>query len=109
LRYQVKTPYFCAKIRSEVFETSEVFSLTHPSSYLTQCFSPKATHLLYLAATIVTVLLIGYYFGTFDEAMHVPFLKASANPGLLIFMKESAVLTLTAFSQDDVVLVMIIK
>jgi hypothetical protein len=71
--------------------------------------SPQKRHLIHLAATIVTVLLIGYYFGTFDEAMHVPFLKASANPGLLIFMKESAVLTLTAFSQDDVVLVMIIK
>ena len=39
-------------------------------------------HLLFLAATIATTLLIGYQFGTFDEAMHIPFLKAMANPAL---------------------------
>ena len=42
--------------------------------------SPRARHLLFLGATLATVLLIGYNFGTFDEAMHVPFLKAAAYP-----------------------------
>lgn len=44
--------------------------------------SARARHLLFLAATLATVLLIGYNFGTFDEAMHVPFLKATAYPGM---------------------------
>ncbi len=39
-------------------------------------------HLLFLGATFVTLLFIGYNFGTFDEAMHVPFLKASVYPGM---------------------------
>ncbi len=39
-------------------------------------------HLLFLAATVVTVLFVGYNFGTFDEAMHIPFLKAAADPTL---------------------------
>ncbi len=39
-------------------------------------------HLLYFAATIGTVLFVGYQFGTFDEAMHIPFLKVMANPAL---------------------------
>ncbi len=39
-------------------------------------------HLLFLFATIFTVLLIGYQYGTFDEAMHIPFLKALVNPAL---------------------------
>ncbi len=39
-------------------------------------------HLFFLAATLVTVLLIGYHFGTFDEGMHIPFLKANADPTL---------------------------
>ncbi|MCX6082807.1 MAG: hypothetical protein NTW32_25040 [Chloroflexi bacterium] len=44
--------------------------------------SQHKRHLLYLAATITTTLLIGYQFGTFDEAMHIPFLKDIANPAL---------------------------
>jgi len=39
-------------------------------------------HLLFLAATVITVLFIGYQFGTFDEAMHIPFLKDMARPEL---------------------------
>jgi len=39
-------------------------------------------HLLFLAATVFTVLFVGYQFGTFDEAMHIPFLKDMANPAL---------------------------
>ena len=44
--------------------------------------SRSKQHLLFLAATIGTLLLIGYQFGTFDEAMHIPFLKVMANPAL---------------------------
>jgi hypothetical protein len=44
--------------------------------------SARTRHLLFLAATLATVLLIGYHFGTFDEAMHIPFLKATAYPGM---------------------------
>lgn len=39
-------------------------------------------HLLFLSATFLTILLIGYNFGTFDEAMHIPFLKSTADPTL---------------------------
>lgn len=39
-------------------------------------------HLLFLAATVATILFIGYQFGTFDEAMHIPFLKEMAKPAL---------------------------
>jgi hypothetical protein len=39
-------------------------------------------HLLFLVATVCTVLFVGYQFGTFDEAMHIPFLKDMANPAL---------------------------
>ena len=44
--------------------------------------SRRMRHLFFLAATVATVLLIGYQFGTFDEAMHIPFLKDMAYPGL---------------------------
>ncbi len=42
----------------------------------------RKRQLLFLAATLITLLLIGYQFGTFDEAMHIPFLKSMANPAL---------------------------
>lgn len=32
--------------------------------------------------TVATLLLYGYYFGTFDQASHIPFLKKFANPSL---------------------------
>lgn len=44
--------------------------------------SAPSRHLLYLASTFITILLIGYNFGTFDEAMHIPFLKSTADPSL---------------------------
>ena len=44
--------------------------------------SKSKRHLLYLCLTICTLLFIGYQFGTFDEAMHIPFLKDLANPAL---------------------------
>ncbi|MCC7359004.1 MAG: hypothetical protein IT317_05985 [Anaerolineales bacterium] len=39
-------------------------------------------HLLFLAATVVTVLFVGYHFGTFDQTIHIPFLKKYVDPGL---------------------------
>jgi hypothetical protein len=39
-------------------------------------------HLLFLAATMATVLFVGYHFGTFDQTIHIPFLKKYVNPGL---------------------------
>ncbi len=44
--------------------------------------SHRKRHLLFLITTLCTVLFIGYQFGTFDEAMHIPFLKDMANPAL---------------------------
>lgn len=38
--------------------------------------------LLFTLVTLLTVTIIGYYFGTFDQAIHIPFLKKSVNPSL---------------------------
>ncbi|MBN1886510.1 MAG: hypothetical protein JW850_00915 [Thermoflexales bacterium] len=39
-------------------------------------------HALFLAAACCTILFIGYHFGTFDQAVHIPFLKKYADPSL---------------------------
>ncbi|PIQ71416.1 hypothetical protein COW57_00095 [Candidatus Roizmanbacteria bacterium CG17_big_fil_post_rev_8_21_14_2_50_39_7] len=39
-------------------------------------------HLLFLALTLFVVLAYGYYFGTFDQSSHIPFLKKTVNPSL---------------------------
>jgi hypothetical protein len=39
-------------------------------------------HVLIVAATLISVCVTGYYFGTFDQAIHIPFLKKYANPAL---------------------------
>jgi hypothetical protein len=39
-------------------------------------------HLFFLGVTLTSVLLIGYHFGTFDQSIHIPFLKALADPSL---------------------------
>lgn len=44
--------------------------------------TPARRHLLFLAATVVTVLFVGYHFGTFDQTIHIPFLKKFVDPGL---------------------------
>ena len=44
--------------------------------------SPARQHLLFLAATVVTVLFVGYHFGTFDQTIHIPFLKKYVDPSL---------------------------
>lgn len=41
-------------------------------------------HLLFLLATIITVLTLGYYFGTFDQVSHIPFLKKNIDPSLYV-------------------------
>lgn len=41
-----------------------------------------ARHALYLVATATIVLLYGYSFGTFDQALHIPSLKSFADPSL---------------------------
>ena len=38
--------------------------------------------LFFIAATLSTLLLVCYNFGTFDEAMHVPFLKSMTYPSM---------------------------
>ena len=39
-------------------------------------------HLLFLVAALCSILLIGYHFGTFDQVVHIPFLKADADASL---------------------------
>ncbi len=39
-------------------------------------------HLLFLAATVVAIAFMGYYFGTFDQIIHIPFLKKDVYPAL---------------------------
>lgn len=43
---------------------------------------PRQRHLFFLAAALASILLFGYYFGTFDQFAHIPFLKFYADPGL---------------------------
>ena len=42
----------------------------------------RRRHLLFALATLVTVLFVGYHFGTFDQTIHIPFLKRYADPTL---------------------------
>jgi hypothetical protein len=37
---------------------------------------------LFLAAALFSIVMVGYHFGTFDQSVHLPFLKAIANPSL---------------------------
>lgn len=43
---------------------------------------PLSRHLVFLAATIFTVLFLGYHFGTFDQTIHISFLKKFVDPNL---------------------------
>lgn len=38
--------------------------------------------LLYVVASFFVIYSMGYYFGTFDQAVHIPFLKKMADPSL---------------------------
>jgi len=42
----------------------------------------RLRHLFFLAAAVLSVASIGYHFGTFDQVVHIPFLKAGVNPSL---------------------------
>lgn len=44
--------------------------------------NPWLRRLLFAAATLISILLIGYHFGTFDQVIHIPFLKSAADPTL---------------------------
>jgi hypothetical protein len=44
--------------------------------------SPLLRHWLFLAATGCTIAFLGYYFGTFDQVLLIPFLKKDVNPSL---------------------------
>jgi hypothetical protein len=39
-------------------------------------------HILFLGVTLLAVWINGYHFGTFDQVIHLPFLKKLADPGL---------------------------
>lgn len=39
-------------------------------------------HLLFLVLAILTIALSGYYFGTFDQSIHIPFVKKDVFPAL---------------------------
>lgn len=43
---------------------------------------PLYRHALFLAATVITLLVLGYHFGTFDQFVHIPFLKKYVDPSL---------------------------
>jgi hypothetical protein len=44
--------------------------------------SQPARHLFFLGATLASILIMSYHFGTFDQSVHIPFLKAIADPSL---------------------------
>lgn len=37
---------------------------------------------MFLAAALCTIVILGYHFGTFDQSIHIPFLKKYADPSL---------------------------
>ena len=39
-------------------------------------------HLYFLACAFLAILLVGYYFGTFDQGFHIPFLQKYLDPSL---------------------------
>lgn len=41
---------------------------------------PIIKHFVYFTLTLGVLILYGYYFGTFDQASHIPFLKKNADP-----------------------------
>lgn len=43
---------------------------------------PIDRYAFFLLATLVTILIMGYHFGTFDQFAHIPYLKKFADPAL---------------------------
>jgi hypothetical protein len=44
--------------------------------------SPWQRQLLFLGAAILSTLIMGYHYGSFDQNIHIPFVKAWADPNL---------------------------
>ncbi len=44
--------------------------------------SAPRRHALFFGAAVFTIVFIGYHFGTFDQAIHIPFLKKYVDPTL---------------------------
>jgi hypothetical protein len=59
-------------------------AISFPFQYTVRDFykSTVARHLLFLILALLTITLAGYHFGTFDQAIHIPFLKKYADPSL---------------------------
>ena len=57
-----------------------VTALTHIAGYLAKKVWLRYT--LFLAAALAAIWISGYHFGTFDQVIHIPFLKKFADPGL---------------------------
>jgi hypothetical protein len=48
-----------------------------------RCWTLRAyRYVLFALATTVSIVFVGYYSGTFDQAIHIPFLKKYADPAL---------------------------
>lgn len=67
-------------MKTEAIEQPLIPRLTAYAEILTR--SAKHRHLLFAVCTVITILFIGYYFGTFDQVFHIPFLKKFADPTL---------------------------
>lgn len=44
--------------------------------------SQGSRHLFFLGVSLISILTMGYHLGTFDQSIHLPFLKALADPSL---------------------------
>jgi hypothetical protein len=44
--------------------------------------SARLRHFLFLSASLLAIVLVGYHFGTLDQAVHIPYLKKSVDPTL---------------------------
>ena len=57
-----------------------VTALTHFAGHLARKVLLRYT--LFLAAALAAIWISGYHFGTFDQVIHIPFIKKFADPGL---------------------------
>lgn len=56
------------------------FTFDHTARYFYK--STISRHFLFLILALFTIILAGYHFGTFDQAIHIPFLKKYADASL---------------------------
>ena len=57
-----------------------VTALTQFAGYLAK--KVWLRYALFLAAALAAIWISGYHFGTFDQVIHIPFIKKFADPGL---------------------------